>query len=409
MALVDEGRRDGRRVHVKPQTGTYQRVPAEDLAWLGTDPIPARPYYDPAWFELEREAVFKRTWLLIGHISEIAEPGGFIVRPLEVAMASILIVHGKDGKLRAFHNVCVHRGTQLVTEPSGKAASFTCRYHAWTYGYDGELRSAPDFEQFYVDKADCGLRKVAVDVCGGLVFINLDASPKESLREFLGQVGDQLETLAPSRATTFTEYVYEIDANWKVTYDNFQENYHLRFIHPKTGASTIAPDNPFAYPSEYRFYGPHRGQTLWINPDPPKPSHVQALAYGKSIAFATADGVAKGKVDFKLFPNLFLVGQSAWFFSHCVMPVSATRSRGVIRFYWVGEDDCASRRFAREYVWASVRDVHCEDRGIIEAGQRGLSSGALEHIHFQVNEGFCRHLHNEVSRRVEAYQAEIAS
>jgi phenylpropionate dioxygenase-like ring-hydroxylating dioxygenase large terminal subunit len=388
-------------------TGNYDPVPHEDLAWLGQGPIPAAPYYDPAWFELEREAVFKRTWLQIGHLCELPAPGDFIVRDLEVAKASILITHGKDGKIRAFHNVCTHRGTQLVAEAAGRASSFTCRYHAWTFGYDGQLRSAPDFEQFYVDKADCGLKEIAAEVCGGLIFVNLAPEPRESLGAFLGEVAEQLDRLPIGRATTFTEYVYEMEANWKVNYDNFQENYHLRFIHPRTGAATISEENPYGYPSGYAFWGPHRGQTLWMNPQAVTPTGVQAFAYGLAGKMDWADGVGRGKVDMKLFPNLFVIGLSTYAFTHCVLPISATTCRGVIRVYWRGEDDTASRRFAREYMWGAVRDVHAEDRSIIARGQRGLNSGAIRHIHFQLHEALCRHLFNEVNARVEAYKAEL--
>ena len=93
-------------------------------------------------------------------------------------------------------------------------------------------------------------------------------------------------------------------------------------------------------------------------------------------------------------------------FSQCVVPITPNRSRGIIRMYWIGEDDCASRRFAREYAMATARDVHSEDRAVIEAGQQGLESGALSHIHFQSQEILCRHLYNEVDKRVQTYRAE---
>jgi phenylpropionate dioxygenase-like ring-hydroxylating dioxygenase large terminal subunit len=381
----------------------------EDVAGLGTDPIPAGPYYREDYFELEREAIFKRTWLNIGHICEIPEPGTFIVRQLEFAKASILITHGKDGRLRAFHNVCPHRGTQLVQEASGAKSSFTCRYHAWTFGFDGELRSAPDFEQFYVDKADCGLKSVSVDVCAGLIFVNLDPAPEQSLREFLGPLPERLETLPVARATTFSEYVYEIDANWKVTFDNFEEVYHLRFIHPRTSAPAASPENPFGYPVKYNFYGPHRGHTFWKNPEP-SISPLQMVAFGKMFQATMADGFAEAPENneyFALFPNLFILGQPAQHFFHSVMPISATRSRGVIRLYWIGRDDSASKRFAREFSMVGARDVHAEDVEIIEAGQRGLSSGALEHIHFQSQEVLLRHLFRNVDDRVQAYKASL--
>ncbi len=378
-----------------------------EIAALGTEPIPAGPYYRDDYFELEREAVFRRTWLQIGHICEIAEPGRFIVRQVDIANASILIVHGKDGRIRAFHNVCPHRGTQLVGEDSGMRTSFSCRYHSWTFGYDGQLRSAPDFDRFYVEKSRCGLPEVAVDVCAGLIFINLDGSPAQSLREFLGPLAEQLERLPVSRATTFSEYVYDIDANWKLTYDNFQENYHLQFIHPRSGEMASGPENPFGYPVKYGFYGPHRTQTIWSNPHAAaKP--LQGIAFGKMAQLAVADGYATSphnKDYFALFPNLFLFGMPTQHFSHCVMPIGAKRSRGVIRLYWIGDDDSASKQFAREYSMATARDIHAEDRAVIEAGQRGLTSGALDHIHFQSQEVLCRHFFQSVDSMVRSYQA----
>jgi len=384
---------------------------SDDVATLGTAPVPAGPYYRDDYFELERAAVFKRTWLQIGHVSEIPEPGSFIVRPLEVARTSILITHGKDGNIRAFHNVCTHRGTQLVEEASGSRPSFTCRYHAWTFGLDGKLRSAPDFERFYIEKSQCDLISVAVETCAGLIFINLDPAPAQGLRAYLGPLAEQLETLPVARATVFSEYVYEIDANWKLTYDNFQENYHLRFIHPRSGAAASGPENPFGYPIKYGFHGPHRTQRIWTNPSP-KILPVQGFAFGKAAAFAAAEGFGaapNNREYFALFPNFFILGTPAQHFSHCVMPLSATRSRGVIRIYWISKDDCATKRFAREYAMATVFDIHSEDRAVIEAGQRGLSSGVLEHIHFQSQEVLCRHLMHSVDQMVKSYQAARAT
>jgi phenylpropionate dioxygenase-like ring-hydroxylating dioxygenase large terminal subunit len=380
----------------------------EDTAGLGTDPIPAGPYYQPEYFAWEREAIFRRTWLQIGHVCELPEADSFIVREVEIANASILITRGRDDRIRAFHNVCTHRGTQLVAEQGGRRALFSCPYHMWTFSGDGELRSAPDFERFYVDKSQCSLPEVAVDVCAGLIFINLDNSPPQGLREYLGPMADKLETLPVASATTFSEYVYEIEGNWKITYDNFQENYHLRFIHPRSGEASGGPQNPFGYPVEYGFQPPHRTQLIWSNPDA-RPKPVQMLAFMKGAGFAARDGFTNpenAKRYFAIFPNLFVFGSPTTPFSQCVVPLSPTRSRGIIRLYWSGDDDCASRRFSREYAMALAKDIHSEDISVIEAGQRGLSSGALSHIHFQSQEILCRHLFHEVNNRVEAYLAE---
>lgn len=107
-----------------------------------------------------------------------------------------------------------------------------------------------------------------------------------------------------------------------------------------------------------------------------------------------------------LFPNFFLLGSALQPFSQMVMPISASRSRGVIRIYWTGEDASATERFAREALMASLRDVHSEDRNVIVAGQKGLSSGALKYIHFQTQEVLCRHLFQTVDAMVNAYKAE---
>jgi phenylpropionate dioxygenase-like ring-hydroxylating dioxygenase large terminal subunit len=378
----------------------------EDEARLGTQPIPAAPYYRQGYFELEREAIFRRTWLQIAHVCELPKAGSFIVRPIEAVNASILITRGKDDKIRAFYNVCTHRGTELVAESSGSRSLFTCPYHAWTFSNEGKLRSAPDFERFYVDKSKCDLPRVAVEVCAGMIFVNLDKSPAQGLREFLGELGQQLETLPVARATTFAEWVYEVDSNWKLVWDNFQENYHLRFIHPRSASPACGPENPFGYAVKMSFHGVHRTQRIWSNPAV-SITPIQRFGFGKLHEFATADGLVDNehkKDYYSLFPNFNIIGTPSNHFSHVVMPLSAGRTRGVFRMYWIGEDENASERFARELAMVAGMEVHAEDRAVLEAGQRGLSSGALEHIHFQSQEALCRHFFLTVDNAVRAYK-----
>ena len=391
------------------QVKKYESPSNDDWAGLGTEPIPTGPYYQPEYFELEREAVFKRTWLNVGHMCELPEPGSFIVRRIEPAKASILITRGKDDKLRAFHNVCTHRGTKLVWEDSGKRSSFTCNYHAWTFGADGELRSAPDFDRFYLDKSQCGLPEVAVDVCASLIFVNLDKSPAQSLREFLGPIADQFETLPVARATTFAEWVYEIDANWKLVLDNFQENYHLRFIHPRSaGKMAVGEDNPFGYPVKIGFHGPHRTQTIWGNAAA-KPTPMQVFAFSTLHAYAATEGLLDKPYNreyYSLYPNFSIIGTPSNHFSHLMTPLSESRTRGVIRMYWIGEDENATERYAREFSMVATMEVHAEDTAVIQAAQEGLASGALEHIHFQSQEVLCRHFFHVLDTAVQAYKAE---
>lgn len=387
---------------------SYQRIPAQDLAWLGTAPVPARPYYDSAYFELERQSVFLKSWIHVAHACELPESGSFLRCDLEFAGASLLIVRGRDGEVRAFHNVCTHRGTRLVDEAAGRTTKFSCPYHMWTFGTDGALLSAPDFDAFHIERKDCSLPQIALQECGGLLFVNFDpeAAP---LRDWLGDYAERLEQMPVARATTFSQYSYEIAANWKLTYDNFQENYHLRFIHPRSGGAGIGSDNQFGYPASMGFDGPHRTQRIWSNPEPELKPFQRAAAM-RGIPALAAQGLLDlpyGRDYLAFFPNLFLIGTPTQPFSHTVYPISADHSRGVVRLYWVGDDTNASHRFAREYSLAQIRDIHCEDIAMIERGQSGLGSGALSHIHFQSMEALCRHLFNEVDGRVQAHAREL--
>ena len=382
-------------------------LPTEEAAKLrGRGPLSSKPYFDPDWYELERKAIFMRSWLHIGHICEIPEPGSFILREVEFAKASLLIVRGKDGEVRALHNACTHRGTRLVEEAEGKRSQFSCPYHMWTFATDGKLLSAPDFERFYVKKEDCSLKSVTCEVLGGFIFINFESQPRQTLRQFFGPIADELEALPSARATHFTECRYEIAANWKTNFDNFQENYHLRFIHPRTSASTCWDENPFGYPVAYGFAGPHRSQTLPTNPNPPPPSPVMLDAYQRIGAVAQREGLVFPKADFKLFPAFHVVGLAPHQFTHTMWPLGPDRTRGQVRFYFTSDNDSASKLYAREMTTMSILDVLCEDRDAIVSAQRGLASGAVSEVHFQDHEMLPRHLYETVQAMVAEYQAE---
>src|SRR5690606_28400258 len=181
------------------------------------------------------------------------------------------------------------------------------------------------------------LKEVHLDICAGLVFVNLDREPRQTLREFLGPLAEMLEARPIARATAFAEYVYEIDANWKLTMDNFQEHYHIRFIHARSiGGATLTEANPFGYPTEFGFHGPHRTQRMAYNPAfAPEP--VQGMALGILAQAAARDGFGQdpdANLYFNLFPNMFMLGTATQNFTHTIWPISAQRSRGVIRVNW---------------------------------------------------------------------------
>ncbi|MFD2136776.1 aromatic ring-hydroxylating dioxygenase subunit alpha [Novosphingobium resinovorum] len=128
------------------------------LAGLDTAPVSLEPYRSQDWFDAEVRQVFKRAWLCLGREERIAAPGDYFVQTLEFARAEVLVTRTKDGRIRAFHNVCSHRSNKVVLEREGNASRFMCRYHNWTYRNDGELVGVPDQKNFFdFDRKSCGL------------------------------------------------------------------------------------------------------------------------------------------------------------------------------------------------------------------------------------------------------------
>ena len=197
---------------------------------MGAAPSPGW-YTSPEHFERERRAVLHRSWVSVGRVAELAEPGDW--KSFDHAGEPILVVRGKDGVIRAFPNVCRHRGTRLL-EGCGRARSLQCPYHLWTYDLAGRLVGAPDMDAVPgFDRADHGLPELRVECWGGWVFVHLDpdAPPLLASNPTLGRTyeGRFLESLVCAGRTRADQ-----DVNWKVVVENFIESYHHAGTHPDT-------------------------------------------------------------------------------------------------------------------------------------------------------------------------------
>ena len=133
--------------------------PTSDTKWhdrfpgLGTGPVPIEPYISDRYAALEREQIFRKTWLNVGRVEQIPHPGDYFVKEIAVCQTSVIVARGKDGRLHAFHNMCSHRGNKVVWGQHGTAHSFTCKFHGWTYGLDGQLKFVPDEDNFFGRKS----------------------------------------------------------------------------------------------------------------------------------------------------------------------------------------------------------------------------------------------------------------
>lgn len=202
-------------------------------------------YTSPVRLAAEHARVFARTWQLAGRTDQLEKPGSWFT--FEVAGESILIVHAGEAGIRAFYNVCRHRGRQVVDAGTcGEARSFRCPYHSWTYDLDGRLRSLPEADAFGApDRSALGLRPVRVDVWQGLVFVNLDDGA-EPLRAHLDVLEDCLGR-AFEPGVLVAAKTHDFDANWKTVIEAFIETYHIAWLHPQVAKSLLYHDAAIAH------------------------------------------------------------------------------------------------------------------------------------------------------------------
>jgi phenylpropionate dioxygenase-like ring-hydroxylating dioxygenase large terminal subunit len=320
--------------------------------------LPWTWYTDPAALRREEERLFGRLWQYAGHTGQVAEPSSFAAT--RAGHVPVVLARDRDGVLRAFVNVCRHRGTVLV-EGEGRRETLQCPYHAWTYGLDGSLRTAPraDREPEF-DPTAISLAPVQVDTWGPFVFVNvsLEAPP---LSEYLGELpqliadgGVDVESLV-FRHRVEVEY----DANWKVCCENYLECYHCSVAHPSfSRAIDVAPD---AYELETR---------RWFSSQFGEPRNG-----GGGVYDATGD-VERGQFHF-LFPNTpinVMPGRPNLSIGP-VIPVAPERTYRFLDYFFAPDVEEA---WIEDYLSLDSQ-VGAEDRELVERVQAGVRSRALEH------------------------------
>jgi Rieske 2Fe-2S family protein len=199
-------------------------------------------YVDPDIYALELERIIYRHWFLVGHESEWPSPGDY--RRFDVADESAIIVRGNDGELRAFANVCRHRGSRICLEDAGRVRQFSCPYHGWQYGLDGALTAARAMPDDF-DPARHGLKPVALDTVHGLVFVAFGEAPP-ALDHARRDLERPMRWFGFDSMRVASRETYSIPANWKLAIENYQECYHCATAH-KTYAARhtlmLAPKN----------------------------------------------------------------------------------------------------------------------------------------------------------------------
>jgi len=317
--------------------------------------LPYAWYDDPAVLRVEQERIFARSWQYATRADVIAEPGS--MAPAWAGSLPVLVVRPHDGQLRGFVNVCRHRG-HVLCEANARRETIQCPYHAWTYGLDGALRSAPRAEREEAfDAAALSLVPVSVDAWGPFVFVNPDPSAAPladslgDLPRLLAEGGVDLDRLRFHSRAESDEYA----CNWKVCAENFLECYHCAVAHPSLARTLDVSED--AYVLE------HDG-TLLSQFGPPR-----------DAASDGSDSVARGQFHF-LFPNT-VVNVMPGRQNLSIGPIAPRGPKRTDRFldYFVGED--TDEDWLRGFLELDEQ-VGREDRALVESVQRGIGSGALE-------------------------------
>jgi phenylpropionate dioxygenase-like ring-hydroxylating dioxygenase large terminal subunit len=207
-------------------------------ATLRGDPMSGDRYWSPQFMQREWDGVWTRIWHIGARESELAAPGDFVVHNFR--HESVLLVRQEKGGYRAFYNVCQHRGNRLIASQQGSVAAFTCAYHGWRYSLDGKLQFARDPENFAGGDpcADIRLAELRCDTWGGFVWYSMDANARPLL-EYLDPIPALMKNRDLGNMTRVVWRKVSVNTNWKFASDNFNESYHLPFVHPNMGIYVV--------------------------------------------------------------------------------------------------------------------------------------------------------------------------
>lgn len=337
--------------------------------------LPPRFFYDEEVYRQEKSKIFFKSWHLVAHVNELREPGAFVTH--EIFEQSVIVVAGHSGEIRAFHNVCQHRGNRLVEPRRGKSATLTCGYHAWTYALDGCLRGAPNAQGVPgFKKSEHGLKTVRVETFASFVFVNLDPEAKP-IAQMAPEAEAEIRAFIPDldRLTLIEEVDVPVAANWKVIQENSIEGYHFDNSGPAHkqlvqlidfGGYTLKP----------------RGE-WWTYIGPPR----KAASHAYGLPLEGASWQTDWFFNFGLWPNatIYAFPYADMVGTFVMNPTGPETS--MLRFGYYA----AAGRALPDVTKACIRwmneDLGPEDIRLNKSNQRGLRSFGFERGRYVIGEG----------------------
>jgi Rieske 2Fe-2S family protein len=338
-----------------------------DTFKAGAKTLPQRYFVSSEIFADEREKIFSAQWILVGHQSSIGNAGDYLVQ--EVAGESLIIARDKSGEVRGFYNVCRHRGTRLCEDKDGHLSAIQCPYHAWTYALDGRLIGAPHMDDVPgFEKANYSLHAVNVALWEGFIFVNLAHSPPPLEEAFAPLVGkfshSNLQQLRSAR-----QIAYDVQANWKLIFENYSECYHCPGVHPM-----LSKVSPYDSAQNDLCEGPFLGGFM-------------SIAKGASLTMSgNACALPLGDINsddhhrvfyYSIFPNMLLSMHPDYVMVHQLWPQSPQRT--LILCDWFFHPEAFNRADFRPNDAIEFWDVtNKQDWHVCELSQQGIASRAYE-------------------------------
>jgi Rieske 2Fe-2S family protein len=335
----------------------------------GAKTLPQRYFISPEVFAEEQAKIFAMQWICVGHQSQVSQGGDYFVQM--VAGESLIVVRDKGGEIHGFYNVCRHRGTRLCEEASGHLAAIQCPYHAWTYGLGGRLTGAPHMNEAPgFDKADYSLHAVKLALWEGFIFVNLADEPLPLEQAFAPLVGKfshwNLPLLRSARRIE-----YDVQANWKLMFENYSECYHCPGVHPLL-AKVSPSDSGENDLTEGSFLGGH-----------------STVAKGKSLTMSgNACALPVGDIKdedhsrvfyYSIFPNILLSLHPEYVMVQQLWPLSPERT--LIQCDWFFHADASgvsTPSYNPEDAVEFWNVTNKQDWHVCELSQQGIASRAYQ-------------------------------
>lgn len=341
--------------------------PTTDLAQATT--LPARWYTDPAFLAAETEMIFRRTWQWAGNADLVERPGDFFT--LDLFGEPIVVTRGQDGDLQAYYNVCQHRAG-LVAQGKGNRKSLQCMYHGWTYGLDGKLIDAPDFEEVKAwKKEDVCLTPVRVAEWGPFVFVNLDPDAP-AFEDLMRPIHDEIKRrgFAFEQMRSVERRDYEIACNWKIYADNYLEGYHIPIAHP--GLYKEIDFDRY----EVQTFRYHSSQIAPIKTVDESPKRGRDRRYLRTDEEADA-------LYYWIFPNWILNVYPDNLSINIIHPLGHDQCVTIFEWFYDAPGTGEGWESMQQAI-AFSDEIQWEDIEICEAVQRGLGSRAYDKGRFSV-------------------------